>query len=79
MTGRQQEGSVILAPLKSPSDWDAACATFPSATAFHHYDFLETVAPPLNCSFVPLVIFSPGRAGRPGPAIGEEARPVLHY
>jgi CelD/BcsL family acetyltransferase involved in cellulose biosynthesis len=60
MTGRQQERSVILAPVKCRSDWEAACATFPNATAFHHYDFLESVAPPLDCSFVPLVVFHRG-------------------
>ena len=60
MRRRQPEGRVTLAPLKSPGDWDAACATFPGATAFHHYEFLEAVAPPLHCSFVPLVVFSGG-------------------
>ncbi|HTX27844.1 MAG TPA: GNAT family N-acetyltransferase [Streptosporangiaceae bacterium] len=58
---RQQEGSVVLAPLKSRSDWETACATFAEATAFHDYDFLETVASPLKCSFMPLGIFSRGQ------------------
>ena len=57
-----REHSVTLAPVKSRSDWDACCATFPGATAFHQYDFLETVAPLLSCSFVPLVVFSRGQS-----------------
>ena len=61
MTERRPERGVILEPLKSRSDWDAACAAHPNATAFHHYDFLETVAPPLSCSFVPLAVFSHGQ------------------
>jgi Acetyltransferase (GNAT) domain len=56
MTGRRQQLGVTLARVKSPSDWDATCASFPNASAFHNYDFLETVAPPLNCSFVPLAV-----------------------
>ena len=60
MTTSRPEPGVILAPLKSPGDWDAACATFPNSTAFHRYDFLDTVAPPLNCSFVPLVVLHHG-------------------
>jgi CelD/BcsL family acetyltransferase involved in cellulose biosynthesis len=60
MTRPRQERGVVLETVKSRSDWDAACATFPAATAFHHYDFLDTVAPPLNCSFVPLVVLYRG-------------------
>jgi GNAT superfamily N-acetyltransferase len=58
---RLREGSVTLVPLKSRSDWETACSTFTDATAFHDYDFLETVASPLKCSFVPLGVFYRGQ------------------
>jgi len=62
MTRRRQEHDLVLAPLRSRDAWETVCSTFPHATAFHHYDFLETVAPSLNCSFVPLTVFSHGQS-----------------
>ena len=75
MRRRQPEGQVTLAPLKAPGDWDAACATFPGATAFHHYDFLEAVAPALDCSFVPLVVFSAGEPAGLAPLLVKKLGP----
>jgi hypothetical protein len=72
---RQQEGSVVLAPLKSRGDWDATCAKFANATAFHHYDFLEMVAPPLNCSFVPQAVFSRGELAGLAPLLVKKLGP----
>jgi CelD/BcsL family acetyltransferase involved in cellulose biosynthesis len=75
MRRRQPAGGVTLAPLKSPGDWDAACATFPGATAFHQYDFLEAVAPALHCSFVPLVVFSAGEPAGLAPLLVKQLGP----
>jgi hypothetical protein len=75
MTGRKQQRAVTLAPVKSPGDWDAACATFPNASAFHHYDFLQTVAPPLNCSFVPLVVSYRGEPVGLAPLLAKKLGP----
>ncbi len=66
---------VTLTPLKSRSDWDAACADFPDATAFHQYDFLECVAPPLNCRFVPLVVSCEGRPAGLAPLLVKKLGP----
>jgi hypothetical protein len=58
MTGQHEERTVVLKPLKSRDTWETLCSTFLDATAFHHYDFLESVAPLLSCSFVPLMVSS---------------------
>ena len=75
MSRPEQERSVILAPLESRGDWETRCATFPSATAFHQYDFLETVAPLLNCSFVPLAVFSGGQPAGLAPLLVKKLGP----
>ena len=38
----------------SRGEWEDACAAFVGATAFHRYDFLQSIAPLLRCRFVPL-------------------------
>jgi hypothetical protein len=48
--------AVQLALPASQSQWEDCCATFPHATAFHRYDFLQSVAPLLRCRFVPLTV-----------------------
>ena len=62
MSGRQKQRNIVLEPLRSRGTWEAFCSTFPHATAFHRYDFLEVVAPLLSCSFVPLVVCSRGQS-----------------
>jgi hypothetical protein len=47
---------IRLESAHSRGDWEEACAAFPQMTAFHRYDFLSTVAPCLQCTFVPLVV-----------------------
>jgi CelD/BcsL family acetyltransferase involved in cellulose biosynthesis len=56
-----QSDQARLLPVESPGDWDDACSTFPMATAFHRYDFLQSVAPSLGCEFVPLRVLSGDR------------------
>jgi CelD/BcsL family acetyltransferase involved in cellulose biosynthesis len=56
-----QSGQIRLLPVESPDDWEYACGAFPMATAFHRYDFLQSVAPSLSCEFVPLRVVSAGR------------------
>jgi CelD/BcsL family acetyltransferase involved in cellulose biosynthesis len=46
----------MLVPLTSRGEWEDACSAFPEATAFHRYDFLESVARPLRCMFAPLSV-----------------------
>jgi Acetyltransferase (GNAT) domain len=75
MTRRQQERGVTLEPVKSRSDWDEACATFPNATAFHDYDFLDTVAPLITCSFVPLAVFHLGQPAGVAPLLVKKLGP----
>lgn len=53
----QQQHGVELASDTSREKWEDICAYFPSATAFHRYDFLESVASPLRCNFIPLMVF----------------------
>ena len=60
MRGRGRDG-VALAPASSAAEWDHACAATPGATVFHSCDFLQSVAPPLRCRFVPLLVFHRGR------------------
>jgi CelD/BcsL family acetyltransferase involved in cellulose biosynthesis len=55
------ESEVSLQPLASPRDWDDACEVLPGATAFHRYDFLQSVAPCVNCRFVPLHVMVKGQ------------------
>jgi CelD/BcsL family acetyltransferase involved in cellulose biosynthesis len=57
-----QPGRVELAPVAGPADWEASCAAFAEATAFHRYDFLEAVAPAVCCRFVPLQVWHRGQA-----------------
>jgi CelD/BcsL family acetyltransferase involved in cellulose biosynthesis len=56
------EGRVELAPAAAPADWEASCAAFAEATAFHRYDFLAAVAPAVGCRFVPLQVWHQGCA-----------------
>jgi CelD/BcsL family acetyltransferase involved in cellulose biosynthesis len=51
-----------LAPTEARADWEASCAAFAGATAFHRYDFLESVAPALGCRFLPLQVRFRGQA-----------------
>jgi CelD/BcsL family acetyltransferase involved in cellulose biosynthesis len=57
-----QQGGVELAPVAGPADWEASCAAFAEATAFHRYDFLAAVAPAVRCRFVPLQVWHRGQA-----------------
>jgi CelD/BcsL family acetyltransferase involved in cellulose biosynthesis len=52
----------VLVPLTSRGEWEDACSAFPDATAFHRYDFLQSVAPSLRCRFVPLQVFFRGQS-----------------
>ena len=47
---------VSLAPAATAGEWDQVCARFPDATVFHSYAFLQAVASPLRCRFVPLLV-----------------------
>jgi CelD/BcsL family acetyltransferase involved in cellulose biosynthesis len=53
---REEQGTVLLARAGSQSEWEDVCAAFPDATAFHRYDFLQSVAPSLRCQFMPLMV-----------------------
>jgi CelD/BcsL family acetyltransferase involved in cellulose biosynthesis len=56
-----QRGDVTLPPARSAEEWERVCAAFPQATAFHRYDFLESVASSLNGTFVPLLVLLQGQ------------------
>jgi CelD/BcsL family acetyltransferase involved in cellulose biosynthesis len=66
----------MLLPAESPSDWEHACSAFPMATAFHRYDFLESVAPSVGCEFVPLRVLSAGRPVGIAPLMVKRIGPV---
>lgn len=51
---RQAQDSVRLVASMSRGEWEDACAAFADATAFHGYDFLQSIAPLLGCRFIPL-------------------------
>jgi len=53
---RKQHDGVKLVRGGSPDEWEDACAGFADATAFHRYDFLQSVAPSLHCQFIPLMV-----------------------
>jgi CelD/BcsL family acetyltransferase involved in cellulose biosynthesis len=52
----QQQHEVLLAQAGSASEWEDVCARFANATAFHRHDFLQSVAPLIDCEFVPLLV-----------------------
>jgi hypothetical protein len=54
--GREEQGAVLLARAGSQEEWEDVCAGYPDATAFHRYDFLQSVAPSLRCQFLPLMV-----------------------
>ena len=66
--GRDQDG-IRLAPASSAEEWDQACAAAAGATVFHSYDFLRSVAPPLQCRFVPLLVLLHGRTAGAAPLL----------
>lgn len=66
---------VVLAPLGSRADWEDTCAVFPEATAFHRYDFLESVAPALRCTFVPLQVLFKGQPAGVAPLLVKRLGP----
>jgi CelD/BcsL family acetyltransferase involved in cellulose biosynthesis len=55
--GRIQD-EVLLERTESASEWEDACARCTGATAFHRHDFLHSVAPLIDCEFVPLMVRS---------------------
>jgi Acetyltransferase (GNAT) domain len=57
-----QQHAVLLARARSQCEWEDACAVFAEATAFHRYDFLQSVAPSLRSQFIPLMVMSRKRA-----------------
>jgi CelD/BcsL family acetyltransferase involved in cellulose biosynthesis len=71
-----QPEQVRLLAVESASDWDQACGAFPMATAFHRYDFLESVAPSVGCEFVPLRVLSAGRPVGIAPLMVKRIGPV---
>jgi CelD/BcsL family acetyltransferase involved in cellulose biosynthesis len=58
---REDQGTVLLARAGSQGEWEDACAAFPDVTAFHRYDFLQSVAPSLRCQFMPLTVMFRGQ------------------
>src|SRR5579871_783150 len=61
MMKMRQDLTVQLEAATSPGEWEDCCATFPYATAFHRYDFLQSIAPLLRCRFVPMMVLREGR------------------
>jgi CelD/BcsL family acetyltransferase involved in cellulose biosynthesis len=59
--GQWQQNRVVLTGPASRDEWEDACAASPDTTAFHRYDFLESVAPSLRCEFVPLSVLANGQ------------------
>jgi CelD/BcsL family acetyltransferase involved in cellulose biosynthesis len=53
---REEHNTILLARAGSRSEWEDVCAVFPDATAFHRYDFLQSVAPSLHSQFMPLMV-----------------------
>jgi len=53
---REQQDGVQLVRAGSQGDWEEACAVFAGATAYHRYDFLQSVAPSLHCQFMPMMV-----------------------
>jgi hypothetical protein len=51
---RQAQDSIRLVASTPRGEWEDACAAFADATAFHRYDFLQSIAPLLDCRFIPL-------------------------
>jgi CelD/BcsL family acetyltransferase involved in cellulose biosynthesis len=68
--------AVSLEPLASHRDWDDACAALPGATAFHRYDFLQSVAPSVHCRFVPLQVVVGGQIAGVAPLMVKQLGPV---
>jgi CelD/BcsL family acetyltransferase involved in cellulose biosynthesis len=53
---RHRQQRVQLALAASQDEWERLCVLASQATAFHRYDFLNSVAPLLNCRFIPLMV-----------------------
>lgn len=60
MWNRPQQG-VTLTGLTTRAEWANFLAAFPGATSHHCYDFLESVAAPLRCKFIPSRVVSGDR------------------
>jgi hypothetical protein len=72
---RQQQHEIKLTPPTSRGEWQDTCESFVNATAFHRYDFLESVAAPLGCEFVPLLVFFRGRPVGVAPLLVKQLGP----
>ena len=66
---RRDREEVLLAAASSAAEWDQACTAAPGATVFHSYEFLQSVAPPLQCRFVPLLVLHRGRPAGAAPLL----------
>jgi hypothetical protein len=73
--GRGPDHEVALVAPSSPGEWEDACAAFSDATAFHRYDFLQAVAPPLRCRFVPRLVVFQGRPAGVAPLLVKQLGP----
>lgn len=72
----RQPERVLLLPVESPGGWEDAGGASPMATAFHRYDFLQSVAPSLDCEFVPLHVLSAGRPVGIAPLMVKQIGPL---
>ncbi len=72
---QHHQDEVLLAVAPSAAQWDEACAASPGATFFHRYEFLRSVAPPLRCRFVPLLVLHQGRPAGAAPLLIKQLGP----
>jgi CelD/BcsL family acetyltransferase involved in cellulose biosynthesis len=72
---KQQQDKVLLARARSAGEWEDACARHTGATAFHRYDFLQSVAPLIACEFVPLLVRLRGRVTGVAPLLVKRLGP----